>query len=355
MIKRRKTRAIKIGTVPVGGSAPITVQSMTNTDTRKVEETVAQIRRLEGAGCEIIRVAVVDMEAATAIRSIRDQIHIPLIADIHFDHRLAVASMENGAQAIRINPGNIGGAKKLAKIVDAAKTHAVPIRVGVNSGSLEKDLLKKHGHPTPAALTESALRNVELLENQGFCEIKISIKSSDPLTTVEAYRKLASSCDYPFHLGVTEAGGLIAGTVKSSVALGILLYEGIGDTFRISLTRDPVEEVRVGYEILRSLNIRHRGPELISCPTCGRCQVNLFSLADEVEHHIQTIKTPLKIAVMGCVVNGPGEAKEADIGVAGGKGVGIIFKKGKLFKKVAENELLEVFLKELDTMADEKE
>ncbi|MGB6972290.1 MAG: flavodoxin-dependent (E)-4-hydroxy-3-methylbut-2-enyl-diphosphate synthase, partial [Desulfobulbales bacterium] len=324
MIKRRKTRAIKIGTVPVGGNAPITVQSMTNTDTRKVEETVAQIRRLEGAGCEIIRVAVVDMEAATAIRSIRDQIHIPLIADIHFDHRLAVASMENGAQAIRINPGNIGGAKKLAKIVDAAKTHAVPIRVGVNSGSLEKDLLKKHGHPTPAALTESALRNVELLENQGFCEIKISIKSSDPLTTVEAYRKLASSCDYPFHLGVTEAGGLIAGTVKSSVALGILLYEGIGDTFRISLTRDPVEEVRVGYEILRSLNIRHRGPELISCPTCGRCQVNLFSLADEVEHHIQTIKTPLKIAVMGCVVNGPGEAKEADIGVAGGKGVGII-------------------------------
>jgi (E)-4-hydroxy-3-methylbut-2-enyl-diphosphate synthase len=355
MIKRRKTRAIKIGTVPVGGNAPITVQSMTNTDTRKVEETVAQIRRLEGAGCEIIRVAVVDMEAATAIRSIRDQIHIPLIADIHFDHRLAVASMENGAQAIRINPGNIGGAKKLAKIVDAAKTHAVPIRVGVNSGSLEKDLLKKHGHPTPAALTESALRNVELLENQGFCEIKISIKSSDPLTTVEAYRQLASSCDYPFHLGVTEAGGVIAGTVKSSVALGILLYEGIGDTFRISLTRDPVEEVRVGYEILRSLNIRHRGPELISCPTCGRCQVNLFSLADEVEHHIQTIKTPLKIAVMGCVVNGPGEAKEADIGVAGGKGVGIIFKKGKLFKKVAENELLEVFLKELDTMADEKE
>lgn len=355
MIKRRKTRAIKIGTVPVGGNAPITVQSMTNTDTRKVEETVAQIRRLEGAGCEIIRVAVVDMEAATAIRSIRDQIHIPLIADIHFDHRLAVASMENGAQAIRINPGNIGGAKKLAKIVDAAKTHAVPIRVGVNSGSLEKDLLRKHGHPTPAALTESALRNVELLENQGFCEIKISIKSSDPLTTVEAYRQLASSCDYPFHLGVTEAGGVIAGTVKSSVALGILLYEGIGDTFRISLTRDPVEEVRVGYEILRSLNIRHRGPELISCPTCGRCQVNLFSLADEVEHHIQTIKTPLKIAVMGCVVNGPGEAKEADIGVAGGKGVGIIFKKGKLFKKVAENELLEVFLKELDTMADEKE
>jgi len=354
MIKRRKTRQIKIGTVPVGGDAPVTVQSMTNTDTRNVEETVAQIKRLEKAGCELIRVAVVDMQAAAAIRPIREQVLIPLIADIHFDHRLAVASMENGAQSIRINPGNIGGPRKLAKVVDAAKAHAVPIRVGVNSGSLEKDILKKHGHPTPAALTESALRNVDLLEKQGFQEIKISIKSSDPLTTVEAYRELASRCDYPLHLGVTEAGGLIAGTVKSSVALGILLYEGIGDTFRISLTRDPVEEIRVGYEILRALNIRHRGPELISCPTCGRCQVNLFNLADEVEHHIQPIETPLKIAVMGCVVNGPGEAKEADIGVAGGKGVGIIFKKGKLYKKVAENELLEVFLKELDAMVEER-
>ena len=354
MITRRKTRQIRIGTVPVGGDAPITVQSMTNTDTRAVEETVAQIKRLEAAGCELIRVAVVDLEAAAAIRSIRDQIHIPLIADIHFDHRLAVASMENGAQAIRINPGNIGGPRKLAKVVDAAKVHGVPIRVGVNSGSLEKDILKKHGHPTAAALVESALRNVELLENQDFHDIKISIKSSDPLITVEAYRELAGKGDYPFHLGVTEAGGLIAGTVKSSVALGILLYEGIGDTFRISLTRDPVEEVRVGYEILRALNIRQRGPELISCPTCGRCQVNLFSLADKVEQHIMTMETPLKIAVMGCVVNGPGEAMEADIGVAGGKGVGIIFKKGKLYKKVAENELLEVFLKELDALAEEK-
>ena len=354
MIQRRKTRQIKVGAFPIGGDAPISVQSMTNTDTRDVEGTVAQIKRLEAAGCELVRVAVVDMEAAAAIRLIRDGIRIPLIADIHFDHRLAVASMENGALAIRINPGNIGGPKKLAKVVDAAKLHAVPIRVGVNSGSLEKDILKKYGHPTPAALTESALRNVDLLEKQGFYEIKISIKSSDPLTTVEAYRQLASRCDYPFHLGVTEAGGLIAGTVKSSVALGILLYEGVGDTFRISLTRDPVEEVRVGYEILRALNIRHRGPELISCPTCGRCQVNLFSLADEVEQHIQTMETPLKIAVMGCVVNGPGEAKEADIGVAGGKGVGIIFKKGKLYKKVAENELLSTFLEELDAMIEEK-
>jgi (E)-4-hydroxy-3-methylbut-2-enyl-diphosphate synthase len=354
MINRRKTKQITVGNVLIGGDAPISVQSMTNTDTRQVEETVAQIKRLETVGCELIRVAVVDMEAARAIQSIREQINIPLIADIHFDHRLAIASMEYGAQAIRINPGNIGGPKKLAKVVDAAKNHVVPIRVGVNSGSLEKDILKKYGHPTPEALAESAMRNVELLENQGFNKIKISIKSSDPLITVESYRLLANRCSYPFHLGVTEAGGLIGGTVKSSVALGILLYEGIGDTFRISLTRDPVEEIRVGYEILRALNIRHRGPELISCPTCGRCQVNLFNLADEVEHHIQTMETPLKIAVMGCVVNGPGEAKEADIGVAGGKGVGIIFKKGKLYKKVAENELLEVFLNELDQMAGEQ-
>ena len=354
MIARRKTRQIMVGAVPVGGDAPITVQSMTNTDTRQVEETVEQIHRLEKAGCEIIRVAVVDKEAAAAIQQIREQIGIPLIADIHFDARLAVASMESGAHAIRINPGNIGGPQKLAMVVDAAKVHGVSIRVGVNSGSLEKDIVKKHGHPTPDALTESALRNVALLENMDFFNMKISIKSSDPLATVAAYRKLASQCDYPFHLGVTEAGGLIAGTVKSSVALGILLHEGIGDTLRISLTRDPQEEIKVGYELLRALNIRHRGPELISCPTCGRCQVNLFNLAEEVENHIQQISTPFKIAVMGCVVNGPGEAREADIGVAGGQGVGIIFKKGKLFKKVAEEKLLESFLAELDKIAKEK-
>ena len=299
MIERRKTRQIRVGSVAIGGDAPIVVQSMTNTDTRDVEATVAQIRRLEEAGCELIRVAVVDMEAARAIRAIRDRIAIPLIADIHFDARLAVASMENGAQAIRINPGNIGGAAKLARVVAAAKLHDVSIRVGVNSGSLEKDILKKYGHPVPAALVESALRNVALVEGHGFYNIKISLKSSDSLSTVAAYRELAARCDYPLHLGVTEAGGLIAGTVKSSVALGILLYEGIGDTFRISLTRDPVEEVRVGYELLRALNIRHRGPELISCPTCGRCEINLFGLAEQVEQHVQSMSTPLKIAVMG--------------------------------------------------------
>jgi len=354
MKTRNKTRQIKVGAVPVGGTAPVAVQSMTNTDTRDVAATVAQIRRLEAVGCEIIRVAVLDLNAAKAIRAIRDQIRIPLIADIHFDSRLAVAAMEHGAQGIRINPGNLGGPEKLARVVAAAKAHAVPIRVGVNSGSVEKDILARHGHPTPAALMESGLRNIRRLEELDFYEIKVSLKSSDVLTTVESYRLLAGQCDYPLHLGVTEAGGLIAGTVKSSVALGLLLAEGIGDTLRISLTRDPVEEIRVAYELLRALRIRERGPELISCPTCGRCQVDLFTLAEKVEQHVQNIEVPLKVAVMGCVVNGPGEAKEADLGVAGGHGVGIIFKKGKLYKKVAEAELLATFLNELDLMVEEK-
>lgn len=350
MILRRQTRKIHIGKVPVGGGSPIAVQSMTNTDTRDVATTVAQIKNLQDAGCEIIRVAVLDLDAAVAIRTIRDKICIPLIADIHFDHRLAVAAMENGAQGIRINPGNLGGPEKLARVVDAAKSHVVPIRVGVNSGSIEKDLLKEFGYPTsekPTALIESAMRNVRLLEEQGFEEIKISIKSSDTLTAISGYQQLAKLTDYPLHLGVTEAGGLIAGTVKSSVALGILLHQGIGDTFRISLTRDPVEEIRVCFELLRALKIRERGPELISCPTCGRTQIDLFSIAEEVERYVQTMKTPIKVAVMGCVVNGPGEAKEADIGLAGGNGVGIIFKKGKLYKKVKEKDLLETFLAEL--------
>lgn len=357
MILRRQTRQIQIGDVSVGGSHPITVQSMTNTDTRDVDATVAQIHALEKAGCELIRVAVLDLEAAVAIARIRQAITIPLIADIHFDHRLAVAAMENGAQAIRINPGNLGGPDKLARVVAAAKIYQVPIRVGVNSGSIEKDLLKTHGYPTPdnpGALIESALRNVRLLEDLGFYAIKISIKSSDTLTTVSGYQALARKTDYPLHLGVTEAGGLIAGTVKSSVALGILLYQGIGDTFRISLTRDPVEEIRVGYELLRSLKIRERGPELISCPTCGRTQIDLFTLAEAVERYVQTMKKPIKVAVMGCVVNGPGEAKEADIGVAGGNGVGIIFKKGKIYKKVKEEELLTVFLQELQYLEEER-
>jgi (E)-4-hydroxy-3-methylbut-2-enyl-diphosphate synthase len=329
---------------------------MTNTDTKNVQQTVAQICRLQEAGCDIVRVAVLDLEAAQAIQAIQEKIAIPLIADIHFDSRLAVAAMESGADGIRINPGNLGGEEKVALVVAAAKQHRIPIRVGVNSGSIEKDLLKKHGYPTPentAALIESAMRNVRLLEKHGYDKIKISIKSSDVLTTINSYQQLSKTTDYPLHLGVTEAGGLIAGTVKSSVALGILLSQGIGDTFRISLTRDPVEEVRVGFELLRSLKIRERGPELISCPTCGRTRIDLFKLAEEVERFVQTMESPLKVAVMGCVVNGPGEARQADIGVAGGNGVGIIFKKGEIWRKVPEDELLEIFLAELKKMEDE--
>jgi (E)-4-hydroxy-3-methylbut-2-enyl-diphosphate synthase len=330
---------------------------MTNTDTRDVISTVTQIKGLEKAGCELIRVAVPDMEAAGAIRAIREQIEIPLIADIHFDSRLAVAAVENGAQAIRINPGNLGGPDKLARVVDAVRMHGAPIRVGVNSGSIEKELLAQYGYPTPEncrSLIESALNNVAALEKLGFTDIKISIKSSDTLTTIAGYRELSERTDYPLHIGVTEAGGLIAGTVKSSVALGILLFDGIGDTFRISLTRDPVEEVRVGYELLRSLRIRERGPEMISCPTCGRTRIDLFPMAEEIEKVLQTMQSNLKVAVMGCVVNGPGEAREADIGIAGGHGTGIIFKKGELWKKLPEEELLPVFLEELEKMEQER-
>jgi len=357
MIARRPTRQIAVGGVAIGGDAPISVQSMTNTETSDTDATIAQIHRLEGAGCEIIRVAVPDMDSAVAVRAIRDNISIPLIADIHFDWRLAVAAMEHGAQGIRINPGNLGGADKLRKTVDAATLHKVPIRVGVNSGSVEKDLLEKFGYPTPEkpdSLIESALRNVRLLEDYGFHDVKISVKSADVLTTINTYRALSERIDYPLHLGVTEAGGLIGGTVKSSVALGILLHGGIGDTFRISLTRDPVEEVRVAFELLRSLKIRERGPELISCPTCGRTKIDLFGLAEKVEAYIQTMKSPLKVAVMGCAVNGPGEAREADIGVAGGHGVGIIFKKGEIVRRVTDDELLDVFMDELRKMEAER-
>jgi len=356
MITRKKTRRIYVGDVPIGDGAPVCVQSMTNTNTADVEATVTQIHRLEQVGCEVIRVAVPDMDAARAIQDIREQIAIPLIADIHFDSRLAVAALEYGAQCIRINPGNLGGIDKLTRVVDAAKMHDVSIRVGVNSGSIEKDLLKEYGYPTPEspdALIQSALRNVALLEGQGFYNLKISIKSSDTLTTIAGYRKLAAVTDYPLHSGVTEAGGLIPGTVKSSVALGILLFDGIGDTFRVSLTRDPVEEIRVAYELLRSLRIRERGPEMISCPTCGRTKIDLFTLAEKVEQYLQKMESTLKVAVMGCVVNGPGEAREADIGVAGGNGVGIIFKKGEIYKKVPEEELLDVFLHELEELEQE--
>jgi len=345
---RKKTKQISIGGVKIGGGAPISVQSMTNTFTHDVAATVAQIRRLEAVGCEIARVAVPDQAAAEAIISIKKGISIPLIADIHFDYRLALRSMEAGADALRINPGNIGTAKKVKAIAKEAKERGIPIRVGVNAGSLEKDLLKKYNGVTPQGMVESALRHVELLRSFDFHDIKVSIKASDVLRTVEAYRLLSSQTDLPLHVGVTEAGSLVSGTVKSALGIGILLAEGIGDTIRVSLTRDPVDEIRVGYEILKALKIRQRGPEIISCPTCGRCDIDLVELVERLESTLLTRTTPVRLAVMGCVVNGPGEAREADIGIAGGKGHGVLFKKGKVVRKVKEDRLAEVLLEEVE-------
>ena len=351
---RRNTRQISVGHVPVGSDAPVSIQSMTNTLTRDVEATVAQIHALESAGCEIIRVAVPDMEDAQAIRSIKDRISIPLIADIHFDYRLALASAEAGADALRINPGNIGEAAKVKKVVDCARAHGLPIRVGVNAGSLEKEIEKRLG-VTPEAMVESALANIRLLEDLGFYDIKISLKASDVSRTVNAYRLLSDKTDVPFHIGVTEAGGLYAGITKSAIGIGMLLSEGLGDTLRVSLTRDPVEEVRTGYEILKALGIRNRGPEIVSCPTCGRCRIDLFSIAESVEKALLERNSKIKVAIMGCVVNGPGEAKEADIGIAGGDGVGILFKKGKVFKKVKQDQLVTELLSEIDKMTKNSE
>ena len=332
----------------MGRGAPVTVQSMTNTPTQDVAATVAQIHRLEAAGCEIVRVAVPDEDAARAVADIKAQITIPLIADIHFDHRLAVTAARNGVDGLRINPGNIGGRDRVAKVVAVAKERDLPIRIGVNAGSLEKDLLKIHNGATAQAMVASAMGHVALLEEFDFHEIKISLKASDVPRTVEAYRLLASKTDYPLHLGVTEAGSLYAGTVKSALGIGMLLAEGIGDTLRVSLTRDPVEEVRVGFEILKALGIRQHGPEIISCPTCGRCGFDLFSVVEAVEKALLTRPVPLKLAIMGCVVNGPGEAREADIGVAGGQGKGILFRRGKVVRKVPQEQLVEALLAEVD-------
>ena len=345
---RRKSRQIHVGKVPVGGDAPITVQSMTNTPTQDAAATVAQIRRLESAGCEIVRVAVPDQQAAEAIADIKARIHIPLIADIHFDYRLALEAARRGADGLRINPGNIGGQRKVQAVVDCARDLGLPIRIGVNAGSLEKDLLKTYNGATAQAMVESAMRHVALLERTGFDQIKISIKASDVPRTLEAYRLLAQRTEYPLHVGVTEAGSLYSGVVKSALGIGMLLAEGIGDTLRVSLTRDPVEEVRVGFEILKALGIRQRGPEIISCPTCGRCGIDLMSVVEQVDQALLTRTVPIKIAIMGCVVNGPGEAKEADIGVAGGKGQGILFKKGKVVRKVPQERLVEILLDEVD-------
>jgi (E)-4-hydroxy-3-methylbut-2-enyl-diphosphate synthase len=349
-IKRKKTRRIKVGNVSVGGTAPVVVQSMTNTFTQDVQSTVAQIHRLEKAGCEIVRVAVPDHEAAVAISSIKRQISIPIIADIHFDHRLAVTAAKSGADGLRINPGNIGGRNKVKAIVDCAKEVNIPIRIGVNSGSLEKDILRKYQGANAEAMVESAMRHIELLTSFGFENIKLSIKASDVHRTVNAYRLLSSRTDLPLHVGVTEAGGLYSGVVKSSLGIGMLLAEGIGDTIRVSLTRDPVEEVRVGYEILKALDIRRYGPDIVSCPTCGRCKIDLFHILERVEAALMLKSLPVKLAIMGCVVNGPGEAKEADIGVAGGDGIGILFKKGKVIKKFPEDKIVEVLLAEIDKL-----
>jgi len=347
MIPRRKTRQISIGSLKIGGDAPISVQTMTKTDTRDIRRTIHQIRRLEGVGCEIVRVAVVDEEAALAITEIRKRIHIPLIADIHFHHRLALQAMESGADGLRINPGNIGGRDRLKAIVLMAKDRSIPIRIGVNAGSLESDLLKRFGGATPEAMVLSALRTIEWMEDLGFHQIKVSLKASDVLRTLEAYRLFSKKSDYPLHLGITEAGMGSGAIVKSSIGIGLLLNKGIGDTLRVSLTGDSAEEVRVGYEILRALRIHQRGVEIISCPTCGRCEIDITHLVKEIGKGVQRISTPLVIAIMGCVVNGPGEAKEADLGIAGGRAVGVLFKKGRVIKKVREADFAPVLLKEI--------
>ncbi len=351
--QRRKTRAIKVGKIKIGDNAPVAVQSMTTTYTEDTNATVSQINELSAAGCEIIRVAVPNTDAAKAIKTIKDKIDIPLIADIHFDYRLAILSAESGADGLRINPGNIGEKKKIKAVADCAKKHGIPIRIGVNAGSLEKNIVKKMGI-TPEAMVKSGIDNIRLLENLGFYDIKISLKASDVERTVEAYRLMSLKTEIPLHLGVTEAGGLYSGIAKSSIGIGMLLADGIGDTMRVSLTRNPVEEVRTAWEILRALKIRQRGPELISCPTCGRCKIDLFSIAEQVEKALLTCKTNIKVAVMGCIVNGPGEAKEADIGIAGGKGVGILFKKGKQIKKIKQEKLVDVLMDEIKKIEAQK-
>ncbi len=344
---REHTKVIKIGDRLIGGGNPILIQSMTNTKTEDVESTVAQILALEAAGCEIIRCAVPTMEAAEALREIKKQIHIPLVADIHFDYKLAIAAMENGADKIRINPGNIGSIERIQAVVDVAKARNIPIRVGVNSGSLEKELVEKYNGVTAEGLVESALDKVRIIEELGYDNLVISIKSSDGMMCAKAHELIAQKTNYPLHVGITEAGTLYAGNIKSAVGLGIILYQGIGDTIRVSLTGDPLEEIKSAKRVLKTLGLRQGGIEVVSCPTCGRTQIDLIGLANKVETMVQGIPLDIKVAVMGCVVNGPGEAKEADIGIAGGKGVGLLIKKGEIVKKVPEDELLDVLREEL--------
>ncbi|NDL66165.1 flavodoxin-dependent (E)-4-hydroxy-3-methylbut-2-enyl-diphosphate synthase [Anaerotalea alkaliphila] len=346
-VKRNETKAIAVGNMWIGGEHPVSIQSMTNTRTEDVEATVGQILALEEAGCQIVRVAVPTPEAARAIGAIKRRIHIPLVADIHFDHTLAILSVEQGADKIRINPGNLGGTDRLQAVVEACRGRGIPIRVGVNSGSLERELLARHGGPTPEALVESAWMKVRQIEDMGYDRMVVSIKSSDVMLSIRSYRLAAERMDYPLHLGITEAGTLSSGTVKSAVGLGVLLAEGVGNTIRVSLTGDPVEEVHVARQILQALDLAPRGVEIISCPTCGRTRIDLVSIAEEVERRTAHLKKTMKVAVMGCVVNGPGEAREADLGIAGGDGMGILFKKGKLLRKVKEEELVDALMEEI--------
>jgi len=356
MRERHKTRTVRIGDVAIGGDNPIRIQSMCNTKTENVEATVAQIRALAAAGCEIIRVAVPNEEAASALKDIRRQIKLPLVADIHFDYRLALAAMENGADKIRINPGNIGEDWKLREVVNAAKERNIPIRVGVNSGSLEKEILKKYGGVTAEGIVESALEKVGRIEELNYENLVISIKSSDVLMCIKAHELLADKTDYPLHIGITEAGTLLRGTVKSAVGLGVILYEGIGDTIRVSLTGDPLEEIKAAREILKSLGLRKGGVEVVSCPTCGRTEIDLIGLANQVEGLVERYSDlDVRVAVMGCVVNGPGEAREADFGVAGGKGAGVLIRKGEVIRTMPESELLPALEAELQRVRAERQ
>lgn len=344
---RNDTKEIRIGNVVIGGEHPIAIQSMTNTRTEDVEATVAQILRLEAAGCEIIRCTVPTMEAALALKEIKKQIHIPLVADIHFDYKMAIAAIENGADKIRINPGNIGSKERVKAVVDKAKEYNIPIRIGVNSGSLEKHLVEKYGGVTAEGIVESALDKIKLIEELDYDKLVVSIKSSDVMMCVKAHELLAPKCKYPLHVGITEAGTLYSGNVKSSIGLGIILNQGIGNTIRVSLTGDPVEEIKTAKLILKTLGLRTGGIEVVSCPTCGRTKIDLIGLANKVEAMVQEFPLDIKVAVMGCVVNGPGEAKEADIGIAGGIGEGLLIKKGEIIKKVKEEDLLETLRQEL--------
>lgn len=345
---RKKTREVSVGTLKIGRDNPISVQSMTNTDTRDPKATIAQIRRLEEAGCDVVRVAVPDMVAAKAIGEIKSNANIPIIADIHFDYKLALEAIEQGVDGVRINPGNIGDISKVKMVVDKCKEKNLKIRIGVNGGSLEKELLKKYGTATPEALVESAMGHVKILEDLGFYNIVISLKSTDIFKTLDAYRLISEKVDYPLHVGITESGSIKKGTIKSSIGVGALLAEGIGDTIRISLTGDPVEEVNVGKEILRSLGLLNDKIKVISCPTCGRCNIDLISVVNEVENKIKELDKDITVAIMGCAVNGPGEAREADVGIAGGKGEGLLFKKGEIVRKIKDSDLVEELLEEIE-------